>query len=78
MTEFQGVIGRIQLKRIQKWTAARIQNAQKIVDTAMNLPSVRTTKPAAFIKHAWYKCYLFVNQDAVKPSWNRNRKPTPH
>ncbi|MBT3481597.1 MAG: DegT/DnrJ/EryC1/StrS aminotransferase family protein [Opitutales bacterium] len=29
MTEFQGVIGRIQLKRMQKWTAARTQNAQK-------------------------------------------------
>jgi dTDP-4-amino-4,6-dideoxygalactose transaminase len=74
MTEMQAVIGRIQLKRISKWSKLRRANAQAIWDTAKKLPGIRV--PNLYCHsckencenhqinclHAAYKCYIFVEQ----------------
>ena len=73
MTELQAVIGRVQLKRMQGWTAKRVANANKIWHTSKNLPGLRVPKVPKYIDHAGYKAYVFVDADALNVDWNRDR-----
>ena len=66
LTEMQAAIGRIQLKRMPEWQAARTRNAEAIRATARTLPALRVPAlPKDFI-HAWYKCYVFVRPERLK------------
>ena len=73
MTEMQAAIGRIQLQRMPQWHEARAQNANAILQTARTLPGLRVPEIPAEIRHAWYKCYIFINPEKLKPDWNRDR-----
>ncbi|MFL7011104.1 DegT/DnrJ/EryC1/StrS family aminotransferase [Enterovibrio norvegicus] len=73
MTELQGVIGRIQLTRMQEWTAARQKNGAAIDEAVADLSVVRTVKVPEYIEHAEYKHYLFVELENLKPDWTRDR-----
>lgn len=73
MTEMQSVIGRIQLKKMQKWTSQRNINAQHIYSSVANLPLVNIPIVADHIKHAFYKCYLTINKNFLKKGWNRDK-----
>tara|TARA_B100000767_G_scaffold265238_1_gene281093 strand:- start:1295 stop:2473 length:1179 start_codon:yes stop_codon:yes gene_type:complete len=73
MTEIQAVIGRIQLKYMQDWNAKRLENANKIWQTAKNLPGLRVPTVPRYIDHACYKAYVFVNVDMLKVDWSRDR-----
>ncbi|MEZ8145404.1 DegT/DnrJ/EryC1/StrS family aminotransferase [Enterovibrio norvegicus] len=73
MTELQGVIGRIQLTRMQEWTTARQNNGAAIDEAVADLSVVRTVKVPEYIEHAEYKHYLFVALDNLKPDWTRDR-----
>ncbi|QNF18859.1 DegT/DnrJ/EryC1/StrS aminotransferase family protein [Aeromonas jandaei] len=73
MMEMQAVIGRIQLKRMEEWTAKRIANAAQLDAVATNYPLLRMVDvPADFI-HAEYKHYFFVNEDYLAEGWSRDR-----
>ncbi|MBL0433133.1 DegT/DnrJ/EryC1/StrS aminotransferase family protein [Aeromonas hydrophila] len=73
MMEMQAVIGRIQLKRMEEWTAKRIANAAQLDAVATNYPLLRQVDvPADFI-HAEYKHYFFVNEDYLAEGWSRDR-----
>lgn len=73
MMEMQAVIGRIQLKRMEEWTAKRIANAAQLDAVATNYPLLRLVDvPADFI-HAEYKHYFFVNEDYLAEGWSRDR-----
>jgi dTDP-4-amino-4,6-dideoxygalactose transaminase len=73
MTELQGAIGRIQLKRMPKWHTLRSQNAQLILSAARECPGLRVPNIPGGIDHAWYKCYVFVKPETLKSGWNRDR-----
>lgn len=83
MLEMQAVIGRIQLKRMSSWSAARQCNAQAIWDvcaefSALRVPTVKCAScqapcDARACKHAHYKCYVYVKPDELKPGWTRDR-----
>lgn len=73
MTEMQAAIGRIQLQRMPQWHAARRRNAEAILATARTLPGLRVPDVSADIEHGWYKCYLFVEPQQLKPEWDRDR-----
>jgi dTDP-4-amino-4,6-dideoxygalactose transaminase len=73
MTEMQAVIGRVQLKRMQDWTAKRVENSNRIWQTAKNLPGLRVPTVPEYIDHAGYKAYVFVDADALNVDWNRDR-----
>lgn len=74
MTEMQGAIGRIQLKRMQQWHQLRRENAKKILETAKGFSnSLRAPQPPESIEHAWYKAYLFVRPEGLASGWNRDR-----
>ncbi|MBQ0831285.1 DegT/DnrJ/EryC1/StrS aminotransferase family protein [Marinobacter sp.] len=73
MTEMQGVIGRIQLSRMQEWRDARQRNAKAIWECARNLPGLRVPSIPGDIEHAAYKCYVFVEPDMLADGWSRDR-----
>lgn len=79
MTEMQGAIGRIQLNRMQEWTQVRNRNATILTDVfshfagnngLLRIPQLKFDQECL---HAYYKYYVFVKEEALKDSWNRDR-----
>ena len=87
LTEMQSAIGRIQLRRMGDWTAARLANAAKLTSAlapfADELGPVRLAKQRcagctecdALIgcSHAQYKFYTYVRPDNLSEGWTRDR-----
>ncbi len=73
MMETQAAIGRIQLRRMQDWQAQRLNNAQRIWERAARLPGLRVPIPQHDMRHAAYKCYVFVEPTQLAPGWSRDR-----
>lgn len=73
MTEMQAAIGRIQLRRMPEWNAARAHNALAIRRAAATIPGLRVPIIEDGSRHAWYRCYLFVEPEAFRPGWTRDR-----
>lgn len=73
MTEMQAAIGRIQLTRLDEWQAIRRRNAERIWRTAADCRGLRVADVPKDIRHAAYKCYVFVEPHALKETWSRDR-----
>lgn len=74
MLEMQAVIGRIQLKRMADWTSRRAQNALAIWNACRQFAALRVPAfPADGSVHAHYKCYVYVNPEALSAGWTRDR-----
>ncbi|MCU0942092.1 MAG: DegT/DnrJ/EryC1/StrS aminotransferase family protein [Hydrogenophaga sp.] len=90
MLEFQAVIGRIQLRQLPAWTAARQRHAQAILQALgpwqgpqgplMGPPGRCASCPAPTgeacprdCRHAFYKLYLQVVPQRLRPGWTRDR-----
>lgn len=73
MTELQGAIGRLQLKKLPSWTARRKQNADLLTKDFLSVAGLRVTIPNEDIGHAYYKYYVFVDQSRLRHGWNRDR-----
>lgn len=73
MLEAQAVLGRIQLRRMQEWQAARIKNATRIWETAQQLPALRVPVISSDDVHAAYKAYVFIRPERLKAEWSRDR-----
>ena len=81
MTEIQGAIGRIQLKKMPEWTERRNSNQNKIWETCKLLAGLRVPE---FNSKSWkyydegnvhgaYKCYVFVEDEFLNDGWSRDR-----
>jgi dTDP-4-amino-4,6-dideoxygalactose transaminase len=81
MLETQAVIGRIQLRRMDDWAAARKRNAEGIWAAcaefeALRVPQVRCascTGGCEACEHAHYKCYVYVQPERLALGWSRDR-----
>jgi dTDP-4-amino-4,6-dideoxygalactose transaminase len=85
MLEMQAVIGRIQLRRMPEWAAARKRNAEVIWGvcrefSALRVPKVKCAScpggcaaAGASCEHAHYKCYAYVQPERLAPGWTRDR-----
>lgn len=73
MTEMQSAIGRIQLTRMPDWKKARLRNASAIWACAQTLSGLRVPNVPADVEHAAYKCYVFVEPEALAEGWSRDR-----
>lgn len=81
MTEMQGTIGRIQLERMEEWTAKRTQHGQTILDAFkpwdkkgyVSAPKLEESPKFANAKHAYYKLYVYVQPENLPDSWSRDR-----
>ncbi|MHA3114594.1 DegT/DnrJ/EryC1/StrS aminotransferase family protein [Acinetobacter sp. ANC 4635] len=73
MMEMQAVIGRIQLKRMSEWTKKRAENAAKILKVFKKSSFFKVHIPSDDYVHAYYKCYVQVNLEALPDGWSRDR-----
>lgn len=73
MMEMQGVIGRLQLKKMPEWTTKRIANMEKIYNAFTDSPYFTAHRPSDDYVHAAYKCYVQVNIEALPEGWSRDR-----
>lgn len=73
MLEMQGVVGRIQLRRMANWHDCRISHAERIWSCSRELKALRVPVVQDDCVHAAYKCYVFVETQQLKPDWSRDR-----
>ncbi|AZE54127.1 4-keto-6-deoxy-N-Acetyl-D-hexosaminyl-(Lipid carrier) aminotransferase [Pseudomonas synxantha] len=73
MLEMQAVIGRIQLRKMTEWQATRQANAALIWNCAKSLPALRVPVLPAGVRHAAYKCYVFIRPELLREEWSRDR-----
>lgn len=73
MTEMQAAIGRIQLRRMKEWQQKRVDNAKCILDAAKKVSAYRVPETPEWVEHAYYKCYVFVDEDSLNAGWDRDR-----
>ena len=73
MTEIQGAIGRIQLRKLDSWVSCRRKNAGMLISELDGMDALRIPRPGPEVDHAYYKCYAFVQPHLLAPTWNRDR-----
>jgi dTDP-4-amino-4,6-dideoxygalactose transaminase len=73
MTEMQGVLGRWALTQLDDWLAGRRHNAHIFSKNFRSMEAVRVDHPPGHMEHAYYKYYVFVQPEKLKPGWNRQR-----
>jgi len=73
MTEMQAAIGRVQLRKLPQWLTLRRRNAAVLTDGFSRIPGLRLTIPPQEIEHAYYKYNVFVEPEALKSGWSRDR-----
>ena len=74
MLEMQAAIGRIQLRKLEEWVAARTRNAEALAEICdRHADVVRTPRPEAADRHAYYRFYAYVDPDALAEGWSRDR-----
>jgi len=73
MLEMQATIGRIQLRRMADWTAARVRNTEAIHAACRPFAAVRVPELPAGSETAGYKCYVYTQPDRLAEGWTRDR-----
>jgi dTDP-4-amino-4,6-dideoxygalactose transaminase len=73
MTELQSAVGRVALRKLDKWVDRRRRNATNLHEELAELPSLRMTLPPAECFHAYYRCYVFVRPERLATDWSRDR-----
>lgn len=73
MTEMQSAIGRVVLRKVPQWVQKRRRNAEILMEHFQQIPELRVPVPPAHIGHAYYRFYVYVRPEMLKPDWNRDR-----
>jgi dTDP-4-amino-4,6-dideoxygalactose transaminase len=73
MTEMQAAIGRVQLRKLPQWLTLRRKNATVLTDGFSRIPGLCLTIPPQEVEHAYYKYYVFVEPEALKSDWSRDK-----
>lgn len=74
LPEVQSAVGRIQLTRMEAWTAARTANAMRYADVARRFPAaLRVPMPPPGDVHAYYRFYVYVRPEGLASGWSRDR-----
>jgi dTDP-4-amino-4,6-dideoxygalactose transaminase len=73
LTELQGAIGRVQLRKLDGWVARRGEHAARLRAALTGISGLRVPSPPDHMRHAYYKFYAFVESDRLRASWSRDR-----
>lgn len=73
MTEIQGAVGLQQLKKMPGWMKKRQAYAAQIFAEATNSAALYVPPIPEYLEHAFYKCYVYVRPEKLKPDWDRDR-----
>ena len=72
LTEMQSAIGRVQLRKLPEWTAARQRHAAILTESFSRIPALRLTPVPSEKSHAMYKYYVFVRPEMLASGWDRD------
>ncbi len=73
LTEMQAAIGLCQLDKLGNWHSKRQANAKLLSDCFSMIPGLRTTRPPEDFGHAYYKYYVFLEPEKLRPDWDQAR-----
>jgi dTDP-4-amino-4,6-dideoxygalactose transaminase len=73
LTEMQSAMGRILLRKLNGQVAKRRSYAKMLNEAFQNVPGLRTTQPGPDIFHSYYKYYVFLKLEQLRPDWDRTR-----
>ncbi|TBR10382.1 MAG: DegT/DnrJ/EryC1/StrS aminotransferase family protein [Rugosibacter sp.] len=73
MTEMQATIGRRQLTKLSQWVKLRQHNAALLEQGFASVPGLRLTLSPPHIGHAYYRYYVFLDQEQLHSEWNQLR-----
>ena len=73
MTEMQAVLGRIQLTRMNDWTAKRQAYGAELDKAASGFNCIRLVEVPDYCEHAEYKHYMFIKPECLAEGWDRDR-----
>lgn len=73
MLELQAAIGRVILRKLDGWVDKRREYANYLNERLGQIPALRITPPPKGIHHAYYKYYVYVRPEKLKPGWDRDR-----
>lgn len=72
MTEVQGAIGRIQLRKLDEWVTRRRENAARLMEGLSDVDVLRIPRPSEREYHSFYKFYAFVRRERMRSGWSRD------
>jgi hypothetical protein len=70
MTEMQAAIGRVQLRKLDAWVAARRRNAAALIAALQGVPAIRVPLPPAHSFHSYYKLYAQIDPGRLREGWH--------
>ena len=73
MPEVQAAVGRVQLRQLPQWSAARQRNAARLDEVLGSFSSIRLVEPPRHVQHACYKHYVYLQPAALIEGWCRDR-----
>ena len=73
LTEMQSAMGRVLLQKLNLQVEQRRRFAGMMNEAFARIPALRTTVPLANVYHAYYKYYVFVRPENLRPGWDRDR-----
>lgn len=73
LTEMQSALGRVILPKLAAWVAVRRKHARALSAFFHQIPPLRVTGPPPGIGHSYYKYYVFLRPERLRPGWTRDR-----
>lgn len=73
MTEVQAVLGRLQLRDLSESVRLRNENAAILRNALADAPAIRIPTVGHQNLHSYYKFYVYVTPEALRPGWSRDR-----
>jgi len=73
LTEMQSALGRVILPKLSAWVSIRRRHARALSDSFRQIPALRVTDPPPGIGHSYYKYYVFLRPERLRPGWTRDR-----
>jgi dTDP-4-amino-4,6-dideoxygalactose transaminase len=73
LTEMQAAIGRVQLRKLGDWVAARRRNAAALIAGLKGVAGIRVPQPSVACFHSYYKVYAQVEPERLNPGWSALR-----
>jgi dTDP-4-amino-4,6-dideoxygalactose transaminase len=73
LTEMQGAIGRLLLKKLPQMIQIRRRLAGLLTERFSRIPALRVTIPPDYSMHSFYKYYVFLRPERLREDWERQR-----
>ena len=73
MTELQAAIGRVQLRRLNRWIDLRTKHANFLMKMLSEHPVLHFHVCPSHSKNAYYRLYGFLDESLLAPDWCRDR-----